>query len=297
MSPKGYVEGLEPQGRTDGTPAVLAGMAPPSHIPRPGRMLLLHARAVARRELDTGYRTSGFRCAPTIRMTTADRRPRQRRVPSRPDSGRSPRLGAVAPRPRQAACAHPPERGTPPGSPRRDRRRSDRLEDGTLIPSCANSIGGSPYSSRTSASPLVCEENHSASRTLTTNEPSVTSASPEPRFSRRASVTHRFLQPKRRLRAMRERALACRVRGPESGPSVCKVGPSGEARYALSKDRAICMDAGVRRRRLSSVAAASLRWGTRGSSSKLGAPITRKAAIDAAFRDSRSCFRRMTVAR
>src|SRR6266550_4014525 len=53
----------------------------------------------------------------------------------------------------------------------------------TLIPSCANSIGGSPYSfANQHAAPLVSEENHSASRTLTTNHPSVTGASPGPAF-------------------------------------------------------------------------------------------------------------------
>src|SRR2546421_5241950 len=64
----------------------------------------------------------------------------------------------------------------------------------TLIPSCANSIGGSPYSfANQHAAPLVSEENHSASRTLTTNQPSVTGASPEPPSSSLASFTNRIL--------------------------------------------------------------------------------------------------------
>src|SRR6187551_2256087 len=63
-----------------------------------------------------------------------------------------------------------------------------------LIPSCANSIGGSPYSlANQHAAPLVSEENHSASRTLTTNQPSVTGASPEPASSSLASFTQQIL--------------------------------------------------------------------------------------------------------
>src|SRR5262245_5403696 len=63
-----------------------------------------------------------------------------------------------------------------------------------LIPSCANSIGGSPYSlSNQHAAPLVFEENHSASRTLTTNQPSVTGARPDPVSSSRASATNPIL--------------------------------------------------------------------------------------------------------
>src|SRR3954453_3629348 len=64
----------------------------------------------------------------------------------------------------------------------------------TLIPSCANSIGDSPYSlANQHAAPLVSEENHSASRTLTTNQPSVTGASPEPASSSLASFTQQIL--------------------------------------------------------------------------------------------------------
>src|SRR5438445_4317636 len=64
----------------------------------------------------------------------------------------------------------------------------------TLIPSCANSIGGAPYSlANQHAAPLVSEENHSASRTLTTNQPSVTGASPEPASSSLASFTQQIL--------------------------------------------------------------------------------------------------------
>src|SRR3954453_3044149 len=63
-----------------------------------------------------------------------------------------------------------------------------------LIPSCANSTGGSPYSfANQHAPPLDSEENHSASRTLTTNQPSVTGASPEPPSSSLASSTSRIL--------------------------------------------------------------------------------------------------------
>src|SRR5438477_12362152 len=64
----------------------------------------------------------------------------------------------------------------------------------TLIPSCANSIGGAPYSlANQHAAPLVSEENHSASRTLTPNQPSVTGASPEPASSSLASFTQQIL--------------------------------------------------------------------------------------------------------
>src|SRR3954453_15788901 len=64
----------------------------------------------------------------------------------------------------------------------------------TLIPSCANSIGGAPYSlANQHAAPLVSEENDSASRTLQTNQPSVTGASPEPASSSLASFTDQIL--------------------------------------------------------------------------------------------------------
>src|SRR4051794_5539814 len=81
----------------------------------------------------------------------------------------------------------------------------------TLIPSCGNSIGGSPYSlANQHAAPLVSEENHSASRTLTTNQPSVTGASPEPASSSLASFTQQILAVQRRVSGMGERAY---VRG------------------------------------------------------------------------------------
>src|SRR5436305_6318720 len=55
-------------------------------------------------------------------------------------------------------------------------------------------MGGSPYSfANQHAAPLVSEENHSASRTLTTNHPSVTGASPEPASSSLASFTQPIL--------------------------------------------------------------------------------------------------------
>src|SRR4051794_25401347 len=63
------------------------------------------------------------------------------------------------------------------------------------MPSCANSTGGaSPggYSdSKGHRAPLRSEVHHSASRTFTTNQPSVTGARPEPKSSRRASGTAR----------------------------------------------------------------------------------------------------------
>src|SRR4051812_41114880 len=58
------------------------------------------------------------------------------------------------------------------------------------MPNCGNSIGGSPYSfANQHAAPLVSEVNHSASRRLTTNHPSVTGASHEPPSSSCASLT------------------------------------------------------------------------------------------------------------
>src|SRR3954470_24156373 len=75
----------------------------------------------------------------------------------------------------------------------------------TLIPSRANSIGGAPYSlANQHAAPLVSEENHSASRTLTTNQPSVTGATPEPASSSLASFTQQISQSKRRLSRLRQ---------------------------------------------------------------------------------------------
>src|SRR6185369_9100623 len=62
-----------------------------------------------------------------------------------------------------------------------------------LIPSWSNSIGGSPYSfSKAHLAPLVSVTHHSASRALTTNQPSVTGVSPDPESSSRASGTDAF---------------------------------------------------------------------------------------------------------
>src|SRR5512133_2193198 len=59
-----------------------------------------------------------------------------------------------------------------------------------LIPNWANSTGGSPYSfSKAHLAPLLSENHHSASRTLTTNQPWVTGASPDPKSSSCASGT------------------------------------------------------------------------------------------------------------
>src|SRR3954462_13083860 len=59
-----------------------------------------------------------------------------------------------------------------------------------LIATWANSTGGSPYSlSKAHLAPLVSENHHSASRTLTTNQPSVTGVRPDPESSSCASRT------------------------------------------------------------------------------------------------------------
>jgi hypothetical protein len=68
------------------------------------------------------------------------------------------------------------------------------LEDGHVDPERGNSTGESPYSfANQHAAPLVSDVNHSASRTLTTNQPSVTGASPEPASSSCASLNNRIL--------------------------------------------------------------------------------------------------------
>src|SRR3982750_507920 len=59
-----------------------------------------------------------------------------------------------------------------------------------LTPTCVNSAGGSPYSfSKAHLAPLVSANHHSASRTLTTNQPSLTGVSPDPESSSWASRT------------------------------------------------------------------------------------------------------------
>src|SRR3954453_5585533 len=64
------------------------------------------------------------------------------------------------------------------------------------MPSCANSTGGGPpggdSGSKAHRAPLPSEVPHSASRTFTTNQPSVTGARPEPKSSSRASRTARI---------------------------------------------------------------------------------------------------------
>src|SRR4051794_20956365 len=95
-----------------------------------------------------------------------------------------------------------------------------------LIPSCANSTGGSPYSfANQHAPPLDSEENHSASRTLTTNQPSVTGASPEPPSSSLASFTSRILAlHQARLSYERVTSLLCLAeRGASSRGSLPRV--------------------------------------------------------------------------
>src|SRR5436190_5342879 len=73
----------------------------------------------------------------------------------------------------------------------------------TLIPSCANSTGGSPYSfANQHAAPLVSEDHHSASRTLTTNQPSVTGASPDPESLSRAPRMDAILSARGRVSEM-----------------------------------------------------------------------------------------------
>src|SRR6185295_4230229 len=67
----------------------------------------------------------------------------------------------------------------------------------TLIPSWANSTGGSPYSlSKAHLAPLVSANHHSASRTLTTNQPWMTGVSPDPKSSSCASGTDAILAPR-----------------------------------------------------------------------------------------------------
>src|SRR5205085_601129 len=87
-------------------------------------------------------------------------------------------------------------------------------------PSCANSIGDSPYSlANQHAAPRVSEENHSASRTLTTNQPSITGASPEPASSSLASFTQQILAVQATAVSrvpccdMSERGALCWLRG------------------------------------------------------------------------------------
>src|SRR5436190_21083062 len=66
-----------------------------------------------------------------------------------------------------------------------------------LIPNWANSTGGSPYSlSKAHRAPLRSENHHSASRTLTTNQPSLTGASPDPKSSSCAPGTDAILAPR-----------------------------------------------------------------------------------------------------
>ena len=167
----------------------------------PVRGLLLHARAVARRELGHGVahlpllRRRGGPSSPAIRITHGP-----------------------SPAPTKACSAQGGEwkksqgrrrRSSPSTSslhsPRQDEERLlGRLgvveavlagsRTVTLIPSCANSTGGSPYSlSKLHAAPLLSENHHSASRTFTTNQPSVTGARSEPeslelRLGHRASL-------------------------------------------------------------------------------------------------------------
>src|SRR3954470_22081867 len=60
------------------------------------------------------------------------------------------------------------------------------------MPRWANSTGGAPYSfSKAHLAPRLSANHHSASRTLTTNQPSLTGVSPDPESSSRASCIGR----------------------------------------------------------------------------------------------------------
>ena len=194
--PRLTANGSSPRAGVTSTAAALAGTARPSHRPAPDRMSPSpRSPRSAPRVPRPGSALPDLGGRQPSGSRTACRRLPRTRAPSRQASGRSPRLEGVAPRPRRAACTHRPERGRPPDSPRRGKRCSGRASRTvTLIPNCGNSTGESPYSfANQHAAPLVSEVNHSASRTLTTNQPSVTGASPEPASSSRASVKNRIL--------------------------------------------------------------------------------------------------------
>jgi hypothetical protein len=101
-----------------------------------------------------------------------------------------------SPHPRRSAPRAPTPDTAPPGSgarqpsgsrtarPQLPRRRAPSREVNGRSPRLGGVAPrpGSPYSfANQHAAPLVSDENHSASRTLTTNQPSVTGASPERR--------------------------------------------------------------------------------------------------------------------
>jgi hypothetical protein len=171
-------EGSRPRADVPSSAAALAGTARPSRTP-----------ASSRRSPPPRWRRSAPRAptpgsalpCPSARRPSGSRttpRPRpRRRARSRGQSGRRKdeerllvRLGVV-------------EDGLP------------GLQDGHVDPSWANSTGGSPYSlSKAHLAPLRSENHHSASRTLTTNQPWVTGVSPDPKSSSCASGTTRFSQ-------------------------------------------------------------------------------------------------------
>ncbi len=134
-------------------PALIA-----KRLPRVGG-LFFDARAVARRELR--------HWAPPLRARPrTDHQDHDGALPAptkacsvQGESGRSPRVGCVAPRPRRAACTPWTGRGTPPGSTRRGRGPVwPGSRTVTLIPSCGSSTGGSRYSlSKLHAAPPLRE--------------------------------------------------------------------------------------------------------------------------------------------
>ena len=109
MTPDGYRERLSPRAGVTSTAAALAGTARPSHIPAPDRMSpSRRSRRSALRAPTPGSALPDLRGRRPSGSRTAYRQLPRRRAPSREASGRSPRLGGVAPRPRRAACTRRP---------------------------------------------------------------------------------------------------------------------------------------------------------------------------------------------
>ena len=206
-----FLEEPSPRAGATSTAAALAGTARPSHRPPPDRRSpSRRSRRSARRAPTRGSATSGPRCAPTIRITHGPS-PAPTKACSvqggqwKKSQGSEASLLALDEQP--AFAGENEERllirlGVIDAA-------LARLEDGHVDPELLELDRRIAVLVREPArcAPLS-EDHHWASRTLTTNQPSVSGARPEPESVSRASVTAAILAAQAQPPCVRECLLS-----------------------------------------------------------------------------------------
>ena len=171
------MKGSDPRAGPTSTAAVLAGIAPPSHIPGPDRMSPSpRSRRRSPRVPTRGSALPGLHVGRPSGRRTADPAADERVL-------RPGRTAEEVPGSKPSLLALDEQ----PALPRQNEERllirlgvKDAglawLEDGYVDPELAGSIGGSPYSFANQTRRASSRRKPSASRTLTMNQPSVTGA-------------------------------------------------------------------------------------------------------------------------